>query len=210
MKKRKKRKHQAVPHHAYNSPFRRMAEFRVKVLESERNTNELLMHAVVEPSHQTSEGTVVKAVTLPWMELARQLSRNPHFMHQIDWRKWEEIVAGAYKKAGFDEVVLTPRSGDFGRDVIATKNGVLSIRIVGQMKTYKPNHLVTADEVRAMMGVVSANHRASKGVITTTSDFAPRIRSDPLISPLLPSRIELISGKQLCEWLRTLSGESCQ
>jgi restriction system protein len=36
----------------------------------------------------------------------------------------EEIVAGAFKRARYDEVTLPPRSGDFGRDVIAVKHGV--------------------------------------------------------------------------------------
>jgi len=31
------------------------------------------------------------------------------------------MIAGVYKESGFDEVTLTPRSGDFGRDVIAIK-----------------------------------------------------------------------------------------
>src|SRR6185369_8338313 len=50
--------------------------------------------------------------------------------------------------------------------------------------------LVAAEEVRAMLGVVGADQRASKGVITTTSDFATRIADDALIAPHLPSRLE--------------------
>src|SRR5215472_7722472 len=37
--------------------------------------------------------------------------------YQIPPEKWEEIVAGAFKKAQYDEVTLTPRSGDRGRDI---------------------------------------------------------------------------------------------
>ncbi len=36
----------------------------------------------------------------------------------------EKRIAGAYERAGYPEVVLTPRSGDAGRDIIATKPGV--------------------------------------------------------------------------------------
>src|SRR5262245_2470381 len=36
----------------------------------------------------------------------------------------EQIIAGAYKSAGFDKVTLTPRSSDFGRDGIAVKHGI--------------------------------------------------------------------------------------
>ena len=61
-------------------------------------------------------------------------------------------MAGAYSKAGFDEVTLTPHSGDFGRDVIAIKRGIGSIRVIDQVKAYKKGHLVTANDVRALHG----------------------------------------------------------
>jgi hypothetical protein len=101
----------------------------------------------------------------------------------------EEIIAGAYKKAGFEEVTLTPCSGDHGRDIIAVKRGLGRICVIDQVKAYNPNHLVTADEVRALMGVLHGDS-ASKGFLTTTSDFAPRLRQDPLITPFMPARLE--------------------
>jgi len=116
-----------------------------------------------------------------------------------------EIIAGAYKKARFEEVTLTPRSGDHGRDVIAVKRGLGSIRIIDQVKAYTPNHLVTADEVRAFMGVLQGDS-ASKGFLTTTSDFAPRLRQDSLITPFMPARLELINGDMLLGRLQNLAG----
>jgi restriction system protein len=55
------------------------------------------------------------------------------------------------------------------------------------------------------MGVVAADPKASKGIITTTSDFAPRIRTDPSIAPFLPTRLELMNGEELQKWLIDLS-----
>jgi len=49
---------------------------------------------------------------------------------------------------------------------------------------------------------------ASKGFITTTSDFAPRLSIDPLISPLIPSRLELINGKTLLKRLQEIAQEA--
>ncbi len=60
------------------------------------------------------------------------------------------------------------------RDVIAVKKGLGVFRVTDQVKAYRPTHLVTAEEVRALMGVLHAD-RASKGLLTTTSDFAPRL-----------------------------------
>lgn len=134
----------------------------------------------------------------------RLIARDPNAIYEIDCWKWEEIIAGVYTQAGFDEVELTPRSGDKGRDVVATKNGIGSIRIFDQVKAYKPGNLVTANDVRAMAGIMSGANNVSKGVITTTSDFAPRITEDEYIKPFLQHRIELRPRGVLLPWLKEL------
>jgi restriction system protein len=65
-------------------------------------------------------------------------------------------------------------TSDHGRDVIAVKRGLGFVRVIDQVKAYKPTHLVTADDVRALIGVLHGDG-ASKGFLTTTSDFAPRL-----------------------------------
>jgi restriction system protein len=72
------------------------------------------------------------------------------------------------------------------------------------VKAYGPDHLVEYDAVRALIGVVSADQKASKGIITTTSDFPPRIEKDPHIATFLPTRLELVNGKRLQQWLNEL------
>jgi len=153
----------------------------------------LLLQTVIVPGIRTNEGTVIEAVALPWFDIIALLKDDPNIAYQLTADKWEEIIAGVYKKAGFDEVVLTPRSGDHGRDVIAIKKGVCKVRVIDQVKAYKPPHLVTANDVRALMGVLQTDG-ASKGCLTTTSDFAPKIKMDPLIVPLIPSRLELVNA----------------
>jgi restriction system protein len=122
-------------------------------------------------------------------------------------RKFEEFIAGAYRQTGWDEVTLTPASGDKGRDVIATKNGLCSIRVLDQAKAYAPGHLVTHNDVRAMLGVLSADQNASKGIVTTTSDFEPRVWSGDEFSRFRPYRLELKNGQQLLKWLSDISKE---
>jgi len=169
-----------------------------------RGTADLLVQTVIIPSTNTNdEGQIIDAVTLPWFEIIDLLRRDPSVAFQIAPRKWEEIIAGAYHKAGFDEVILTPRSGDLGRDVIAVKHGLGTVRVIDQVKAYGPKHLVTADEVRALLGVLEAD-KASKGFLTTTSDFAPRLHDDILLKPFMPARLELINGKRLLARLAKL------
>ncbi len=172
----------------------------------EEGLPDLVLKGSIVNSIHGQEGRLVRAVTIPWFDLISKLISDPSMAISIPPEKWEEIVAGAYKKSGFDEVILTPRSGDRGRDVIATKFGLGSVRVIDQVKAYKPGHLVTAESVRAMMGLLHCD-TASKGFITTTSKFAPGIIKDPLIAPLIPSRLELIDGDLLLKRLAEISSE---
>ena len=181
----------------------------VQAVVEERNnalldTPSLLMKAVIVPGDRTPEGQLVEAVTVPWFEIIELLNRDPTLAFQLDPRKWEEMIAGAYERAGFDEVTLTPRSGDLGRDVIAIKRGIGIVRVIDQVKAYGPGHLVTANDVRALLGVLEGD-KASKGFLTTTSDFAPKLPDDILLKPYIPAKLELINGKLLLARLKELA-----
>jgi restriction system protein len=170
---------------------------------------EFIVKAVLLFGDEESEGTLVRAVALPWYEIIDWLTKDPQGAYQIDPRRWEEILAGAYERSGqFDEIILTPRSGDKGRDVIASKNGVGAIRIFDQMKAYSPGRTVTAAEVREMFGTISLNHSVSKGVITTTSTFAPRLLDDDGLRAAIPFRLELKPVDVLLPWLAELAGRT--
>jgi restriction system protein len=56
-----------------------------------------------------------------------------------------------------------------------------------------------------LLGVLSGEMNASKGIVATTADFTPRLRSDPFIKPFLPTRLELVDGKELRKWLIELT-----
>jgi restriction system protein len=88
-----------------------------------------------------------------------------------------------------------PRSSQGTRD---------GVRVVDQVKAFKPGHLVSANDVRALYGVVELDG-AAKGFLSTTSDFAPKIKSDPLLQKVIPSRIQLINGRELFARLEELA-----
>jgi restriction system protein len=164
----------------------------------------ILLQAVIVPGEKTSDGQIVEAVALPWFKIVDLIQRDPNAIYQLDWRKWEELVAGAYREEGFD-VVLTPRSNDKGRDVIATSKGFGSIRIFDQVKAYTPGHVVTRNDVMAMVGELNAAGNVSKGIVTTTSEFAPGIGTDPDIMRLMPYRLELKPRDALLDWLNLVA-----
>ena len=148
---------------------------------------------------KTSEGQLVTDVALPWLQIVHEIERDPQFLYQFvnDPRKFEEFIAATYRKAGWTEVILTPRSSDGGRDVIAVKRGYGSIRFLEQCKAYRHGNLVTHNDVRAMLGVLQTDANASKGIITTTSDFQPGIHTGSEFKPFMPHRLELKNGQQL-------------
>jgi restriction system protein len=159
--------------------------------------NQLLLQAVVESIGPAPEGSLIQTLEPAWREIQRALAEDPDLLTSLNPRQWEELIAASYDKAGFDEVILTPRSGDLGRDVIAIRRGSWSVRIIDQVKAFSPGHLVTANDVRALLGVLGSDRAATKGLVTTTSAFAPRIADDPFIAPFVPYRLELVDGAAL-------------
>jgi restriction system protein len=161
----------------------------------------LVISNVIIPDRLVDEGILVKSTSTMWAEIVSKLASDWSLAFQFSPRKWEEIVAGAFQKAGYDEVVLTPSRGDRGRDVIAMRRGVGCVKIIGSVKAYGPGNLVPYDAVRSLLGVLSGEQNASKGIITTTSAFPPNIENDPFIRPFLPTRLELMDGQALRRWL---------
>ena len=89
--------------------------------------------AIVTVERNIPDGQIIKLVDPIYTELIDAIENDPQLMYQIHHRKWEEIIAAAYDKAGFDEVILTPRSADYGRDVIVNiQNKQKCARIRGE------------------------------------------------------------------------------
>jgi restriction system protein len=167
-----------------------------------READELLLGFLIESDSEVPEGSVVRMIAPAWLELVRLIQANPRIMESMEPRRFEELIAGGYKQAGFDNVILTPRSADHGVDIIAEKYGLGRIRIVDQVRRFSPGNLVSADDVRSLGFVALADGKRTKGVVTTTSAFAPRIERDRYLGPYLrQGRIELVSGERLLDRL---------
>ncbi len=123
-------------------------------------------------------------------------------IHQIGGWKWEEIIAAAYKQEGWSSVVFTSSSGDKGVNLIVEGEwGQLRFLGLDQVKAYSPDHLVGPSRVRDMGGVLHREQGATKGIITTTSDFTPQALRDA--EHLFP-RLELKPRDKLLTWLEAL------
>lgn len=181
----------SVPEARLGDPTR-YETFNARFLEPWQVIGSLTLGALIIPEKSVTEGTLVKSVGDLWLEIARFLSLDWSLAFQIDPDKWEELVAGAFNKVGY-QVILTPRSGDRGRDLIATKDGIGSIRILGSVKAYRADRLVTRAHVHEMLGLVAGDQRATKGIIATTSDFAPKVLADPGLARSVPYKLELLN-----------------
>jgi restriction system protein len=92
---------------------------------------------------------------------------------QLTPGQFEEFIAEIVRELGFRNVILTPPSGDGGRDVIASNevNGI-PLTFYFECKKYADTNKVQLDTLRALLGCV-AHHatEANIGVLVTTSRF---------------------------------------
>jgi restriction system protein len=158
--------------------------------------------SLVERGDKVVEGQLITGVTIAWWAIIKELERNPEFLlHTIGGREVEELIAGAYERDGW-KVILTPRSGDRGRDIIATRSDIAgSLRIIDQAKAYAPHRPVPASDVRELLAVLLTDQNATKAFITTTARFATGVYTDPGLTPHIPNRLELRDGPAVREWL---------
>jgi len=164
----------------------------------------LLKTMLVQLGEQTPDGHLIDGPTATWFEINRQLRLDPNFRFEFSSSptKFEEFLAGGYKLQGWDAVTLTPQSGDKGRDIIAVTATLSQMKVLDQAKAYGAGHLVGQNDVRAILGVLTREQDASKGVITTTSDFAPGIMDE--FEKMMPYRIETKNGQEFLEWTKAI------
>ncbi|MBU1188516.1 MAG: restriction endonuclease [Gammaproteobacteria bacterium] len=101
------------------------------------------------------------------------LSENPELIRGLSPREFEELTAELLDRLGFQGIQLTPRSGDGGRDVVATKRvNDIPIIMAFECKRYSQNNKIGLDIMRSLLGTITHGPtRASMGVVVTTSSF---------------------------------------
>lgn len=117
-------------------------------------------------------------------------------LHQIkDPYDFEHLVTDFVARLGYgEEYEVTARSGDLGIDGIVHRDRLGLDRVYIQAKRYKADHPVSAEAVRAFIGSLGL-HRASAGVMITTSTFAKTSREE--VERTHSTNIKLIDGREL-------------
>jgi Holliday junction resolvasome RuvABC ATP-dependent DNA helicase subunit len=105
---------------------------------------------------------------------------------------FEKVVAALLRAMGF-HTEITETTGDGGIDIVATLDRpLIGGRYLIQCKRFAVDKLVGAATVRDFYGAVTADRRAVKGILITTSGFTSHALA---FAQQLP--IELIGGEEL-------------
>ena len=113
---------------------------------------------------------------------------------------FERFCQRLLREAGFQNVVVTGRSGDGGIDGmgILQVNSLVSFKVLFQCKRYV--NTVTPEEVRGFRGAMMG--RADKGIILTTGGFTSAAKKEAIRDGVPP--IELVDGEKLVDLLEEL------
>ena len=108
---------------------------------------------------------------------------------------FERICQRLLREAGFEQVVVTGKSGDGGIDGhgVLSLNAFVSFRVLFQCKRYVGS--VTPSQVRDFRGAMQG--RADKGLILTTGSFTSEARREATRDGAPP--VELVDGEKLIE-----------
>lgn len=108
---------------------------------------------------------------------------------------FERICQRLLRESGFQNVVVTGRSGDGGLDGhgVLEVNPLVTFKVLFQCKRYKDGSSVTPSQVRDFRGAMQG--RADKGLILTTSTFTGAAKQEATREGVPP--IELVEGDKL-------------
>lgn len=115
---------------------------------------------------------------------------------------FERLCQRLLREAGFQQVIVTGRSGDGGIDGkgLLQINPLVSITVVFQSKRYKAKKLIDVGQVRDLRGAIEG--RAEKGILITTSDFTAAAKIEAQREGA--SLVELVDGDKLVSMFEQL------
>jgi hypothetical protein len=68
------------------------------------------------------------------------------------------------------------------------RSALVAFRVIGLR--YSPRRLIKRAMVDELVGALFRDPNASKGILTTTSDFAPGVLTEPTFGAIMPNRLE--------------------
>jgi hypothetical protein len=135
-----------------------------------------------------------------WDRLIQVLAQKPELMRAMAPRDFEELVAELLSREGL-QVVLTPRSRDGGRDILACLETPIGEHLyLVECKRYAANRPVGVELVRQLYGIVEIE-RATAGLLVTTSTFTSGAYD---LQRTIGHRLGLRDYDDLVNWLKNV------
>jgi hypothetical protein len=140
---------------------------------TERGDQVLSLEQVIGAWKAPNDGLLIEGGSIP-LAVIQALMRQPRSFYTLDPRQFEHVTAEILALQGFHDVRLTPRSGDGGKDVIASQilpDGT-PVTLYYECKLRGEGKHVKLAELRAfLMTVNERDSIAAKGVLVTTGRF---------------------------------------
>lgn len=142
----------------------------------------------------------IEELTLPGLPDATYREQLLATMKSLPPGGFERLCQRLLRESGFEEVVVTGRSGDGGIDGhgVLELNHFVSFRVYFQCKRYEGS--VGPGTVRDFRGAMMG--RADKGLILTTGTFTTEAKREAVRDGVPP--IELVDGERLLEMFEKL------
>ena len=174
-------------------------------LAEAREKASLTISSVIVPERKVAEGILVKSVSILWARIVDEL--------EADWTKAYQNPAprvGGADRGCFQQSRIRGRDPDAAlrrprtpRDCVQQRRRLRQDHRVRESLQARPSGEARRRESPA--GRPQWRTERSKGIVATTSDFAPELTSDRFVKPYLPTRLELLNGVELQHWLAKLA-----
>lgn len=159
----------------------------------------LLSWVSVSQADAPTEGRIDVRVSAVWDEIMKAIVANPALLHQMNSRKFEELIAEMFASFGF-EVELTARTRDGGYDIIALRKlGLTETRHLIEAKCYSPPYKVPPAKIRALIGTRQIR-KASQVILATSSYVSSNAKKE--FRAHMPHELDLIERDKILEWCR--------
>jgi Restriction endonuclease len=158
---------------------------------------ELTRSARRSDAPQSSVAPVIEEIEPAWDALRRYLARNPSYLHQMNPRKFEQLVAEIFRDFGW-EVELTSSTRDGGYDIIAIRRDWSSqLRLLVEAKRFSPERKVDVGIVRSLYGVKSSV-AASQAILATSSYVSKDVRRE--FAHVIPWELDFLERDKILAW----------
>lgn len=136
-----------------------------------------------------------------YSELIQKIKEHPEYRFSIPPIVFEELIADIMIRLGY-KTYITPRSGDKGRDIIATLDTPLSpMLILVECKRYAKNRLVGFEPISRLLVRSRDIDRANLAMVVTTSGFQKIAVEE---SKHFQYQLSLKDGKDFMNWIKNI------